>query len=112
MKGWAHVKQGCWFNWESVERKKLSWRDLWNMEESCIRFLLGATYDVLRRVRLRPGVVLWSVSQWIVYFTELTVPWEDSAYERKKLRFADLEQWKQWKVRVHGEEVGCRGLTP
>ena len=37
--------------------------------------------------RQRPDIVLWSVSQRIVYFIELTVPWEDSveeAYERKK----------------------------
>ena len=41
----------------------------------------------------RPDIVLWSVSQWIVDFIELTVPWEDSvekAYERKRLRYTDL----------------------
>ena len=43
----AQAKQGQWLNWESVEKKKLSWRELWNMEESCIRFLIGAIYDVL-----------------------------------------------------------------
>lgn len=43
----VQAKQGQWLNWESVERRKLSWRDLWNMEESRIRFLVGATYDVL-----------------------------------------------------------------
>ena len=43
--------------------------------------------------RLRPEIVLWSVSQKIVYFTG-TVPWEDSVeegHERKKLRYPDLE---------------------
>ena len=27
--------------------KKLSWKELWSMEERSIRFLIGATYDVL-----------------------------------------------------------------
>ncbi|MDF4259815.1 hypothetical protein P3388_26120, partial [Vibrio parahaemolyticus] len=43
----AQAKQGQWLNWESVEKRKLSWRDLWSMEENRIRFLVGATYDVL-----------------------------------------------------------------
>ena len=43
----TQAKQGQWLNWESEEKRKLSWRDLWNMEESCVRFLIGTTYDVL-----------------------------------------------------------------
>ena len=43
----AQAKQGQWWNWEGVEKKKLSWKELWSMEERSIRFLMGATYDVL-----------------------------------------------------------------
>ncbi len=43
----AQAKQEQWLNWEGVEKKKLSWKELWSMEESRIRFLIGATYDVL-----------------------------------------------------------------
>ena len=43
----AQAKQGQWLNWEGVEKKKLSWKELWSMEERSIRFLIGATYDVL-----------------------------------------------------------------
>ena len=43
----SQAKQGQWLNWEGVEKRKLSWRELWGMEESRIRFLIGATYDVL-----------------------------------------------------------------
>ena len=43
----AQAKQGRWLNWEGVEEKKLSWKELWSMEERSIRFLIGATYDVL-----------------------------------------------------------------
>ena len=34
-------------NWEGVEKKKIKFRDLWSMEASKIRFMIGATYDVL-----------------------------------------------------------------
>lgn len=37
---------------------------------------------------LRQDLVLWSNSQHMVYFVELTVPWEDAvqeAFKRKKL---------------------------
>ena len=43
----AQAKQGQWLNWEGVEKKKLSWKELWSMEERSIRFLIGATYDEL-----------------------------------------------------------------
>ena len=43
----AQAKQRQWLNWEGVEKKKLSWKELWSMEERSIRFLIGATYDVL-----------------------------------------------------------------
>ena len=42
----AQAKQGQWLNWESVEKRKLSWTDLWNMEESHTEFLIGATHDL------------------------------------------------------------------
>ena len=43
----AQAQQGQRLNWESVEKRKLSWRELWNMEDSCMSLLIGAMYDVL-----------------------------------------------------------------
>ena len=43
----SQAKQGQWVNWEGVEKKNIKWRDLWSMEASRIRFMIGATYDVL-----------------------------------------------------------------
>ena len=40
-------KQGLWTRWESVERRRLSWRDVWAMEARSLRFAIRATYDVL-----------------------------------------------------------------
>ena len=37
----AQAKQGQWLNWEDVEKKKLSWKELRSMEENSIRFLIG-----------------------------------------------------------------------
>lgn len=37
--------------------------------------------------------MLWSETQRVVYFVELTVPWEEAvemAYERKKFRYIEL----------------------
>ena len=34
----AQAKQGQWLNWEDVEKKKLSWKELWSMEDRSIRF--------------------------------------------------------------------------
>ncbi|KAK9524409.1 hypothetical protein VZT92_016805 [Zoarces viviparus] len=41
------VKQGQWTLWEGVERRKISWRELWEMEATRISFIIRATYDVL-----------------------------------------------------------------
>lgn len=41
------VRQGQWMRWEGLERRKLSWRELWEMEASNISFIIRATYDVL-----------------------------------------------------------------
>lgn len=54
----------------------------------------------------RPDLVLWSPSNRSVYIIELTVPWEDNvgeAYERKKLRYAELAadaKQRGWKATV------------
>ena len=29
----AQAKQGQWLNWEGVEKKKLSWKELWSMDK-------------------------------------------------------------------------------
>ncbi|MGH0140562.1 UNVERIFIED_CONTAM: hypothetical protein FKN15_023230 [Acipenser sinensis] len=66
---------------------------------------------------LRPDIVLWSGSARLVHLIELTVPWEDAvdeAYERKKLRYAQLAteaEQRGWRVRVYPVEVGCRGFV-
>ena len=66
---------------------------------------------------LRPDLVLWSASLKLVYIIELTVPWEgavEEAYERKKLRYAELAaeaQQQGWKAKVCPVEVGCRGFV-
>ncbi|KAG2468456.1 EPHB1 protein, partial [Polypterus senegalus] len=63
---------------------------------------------------LRPDLVLWLESLQLFYIIELNVPWEDvleEAYERKKLRYADLAtnvQQRSWKAKgrpVEWEEV-------
>ena len=65
---------------------------------------------------LRPDLVLWSAALKLVYIVELTVPWEgavEEAYERKKLRYAELAadaHQNGWKARVCPVEVGCRGF--
>ncbi|KAL3976668.1 homeobox protein Meis3 [Sarotherodon galilaeus] len=34
-------------NWESVEKRKLSWSEIWGMESNRLNFIIRATYDVL-----------------------------------------------------------------
>lgn len=231
VKAVALSKQGQWLNWEGVEKKHVTWRELWNMESSRLKFLIGATYDVLpspdnlrvwtdgdpscplcsgvatlrhilsgckvsltegrytwchnqvlkclaagiesRRqqvnaggshkkgiqfvregekgkgvaqsmsntqgakdwqlqvdlggrlvvpqeivnTNLRPDIVYWLTCQQVVYFIELTVPWESSleeAYERKKLKYEELRaeaEQRGWKARVCPVEVGWRGFV-
>ncbi|KAM4567620.1 uncharacterized protein V3H82_011871 [Fundulus diaphanus] len=43
----AQAKQGQWMAWEGVEKRKLSWKDLWEMEAFRASFTIRATYDVL-----------------------------------------------------------------
>ncbi|XP_076879265.1 uncharacterized protein LOC143527830 [Brachyhypopomus gauderio] len=229
-------KQGQWMKWESVEKRRITWRELWALDASRIKFLVGATYDVLptpqnlgqwlgedptcklcagsgtlkhilsackvslsqgrytwrhnqvlkslagaldkkrlevsgmpvassnRVIRfvcegqhskepaqvskvgdkwadardwkllvdvgcklqvpecivvtnLRPDVVLYSESKRIVYFIELTVPFEDevdAAYERKRLKYADLVaevRERGWQAYIRPVEVGARGFV-
>lgn len=233
----SFARQGQWMNWENIEKRRISWKDLWQMEAGRISFLLRATYDVLpsptnlhqwlgddpacplcntpatlrhiltnckislsqgrytwrhnqvlkslaaalekRRIAinslpprtsearlmipfvhegekppktsaaptrktqleaardwelrvdighqltvpahiamstLRPDMVLWANSLRVVYFIELTVPWEDNteeAFERKRLRYSDLKaeaEGRGWKAMVRPVEVGCRGF--
>ena len=66
---------------------------------------------------LRPDLVLWSKSCQRVFIVELTVPWEDAideAFERKRLRYANLAaeaEGRGWNVKVWPVEVGCRGFV-
>ena len=43
----SQAKQGQWNNWHTVEKRKISWRELWAMNANRIKFIVGATYDVL-----------------------------------------------------------------
>lgn len=43
----AHAKQGQWMCWEKVERRRLSWKELWGMEAHQTSFLIQSVYDVL-----------------------------------------------------------------
>lgn len=42
-------QQGSWIQWDSVQGRSLSWKDIWNMEGNRIKFLLSSIYDVLPR---------------------------------------------------------------
>ena len=62
-------------------------------------------------------MLLWSEAQKVVYFIELTVPWEDrvvEANERKKAKYAEMAaeaEQRGWKARLRPVEVGCRGFV-
>ena len=43
----SQSKQGQWTSWENLEHRKLTWKDLWEMEGSRLSFIIRATYDVL-----------------------------------------------------------------
>lgn len=43
----SQSKHGQWTTWENLERCKLTWKDLWEMEGSRLSFIIRATYDVL-----------------------------------------------------------------
>ncbi|KAE8295057.1 hypothetical protein D5F01_LYC05980 [Larimichthys crocea] len=43
----SQAKQGCWMGWDGVERRKITWSELWNMESNMLSFTIRATYDVL-----------------------------------------------------------------
>lgn len=43
----SQAKQGQWTRWEGVEKRKINWKDIWEMETSRMSFLIRATYDVL-----------------------------------------------------------------
>lgn len=54
---------------------------------------LGQRLFFQTEVVSRPDLELWLASLHLVYIIELTVPWEDAveeAYERKKLRYTEL----------------------
>ena len=43
----AQAQQGRWMKWEGVEKRKITWNELWSMESSRLSFIIRATYDVL-----------------------------------------------------------------
>ncbi len=55
----AKAKQGRWFNWEAVEKKKLSWKELWSLEESSVRFCNFKAHLSGCKVSLSQGRYTW-----------------------------------------------------
>ena len=43
----AQANQGQWMAWEGVEKRKISWKELWEMEAFKASFTIRAAYDVL-----------------------------------------------------------------
>ncbi|KAK0156516.1 Retrovirus-related Pol polyprotein from type-1 retrotransposable element R2 [Merluccius polli] len=43
----AQAKQGQWMAWEGVEKRKITWKELWEMEAFRASFTIRAAYDVL-----------------------------------------------------------------
>lgn len=43
----AQAKQGQWMAWEGVEKRKISWKELWEMEAFRVGFTIRDAYDVL-----------------------------------------------------------------
>lgn len=43
----THAKQGQWMQWEEVEKRRLSWKELCGMEAHRTSFLIRSVYDVL-----------------------------------------------------------------
>ncbi|KAG5277490.1 hypothetical protein AALO_G00118230 [Alosa alosa] len=43
----SQAQQGRWTKWEGVERRNITWSDLWSMESNRLSFIIRATYDVL-----------------------------------------------------------------
>lgn len=41
------AQQGHWMRWGAVERRKMIWSELWNMEHNRLNFIITASYDVL-----------------------------------------------------------------
>lgn len=43
----SQAQQGRWVKWEGVERRRITWNEMWSMESNRLRFIIRATYDVL-----------------------------------------------------------------
>ncbi|XP_060929417.1 uncharacterized protein LOC133003646 [Limanda limanda] len=43
----SQARQGQWMTWEGVEKRKISWQELWEMEAFKASFTIRAAYDVL-----------------------------------------------------------------
>lgn len=41
------AKQGQWTNWESMDKRKLSWLDIWELEGSLLSFFIRTIHDLL-----------------------------------------------------------------
>ena len=66
---------------------------------------------------MRPDMVLYSECERIVYFIELTIPFEDKieeAFERKKLKYVELvveARQEGWQAHTRPVEIGVRGFV-
>ncbi|KAL6460680.1 hypothetical protein MHYP_G00306460 [Metynnis hypsauchen] len=55
------AKQGQWIRWEGLERRKLSWRELWEMEASSISFIISKKHPPV--TSLTQGRYTWRHNQ-------------------------------------------------
>lgn len=83
------AKQGQWTNWVNLEKRKLSWRNIWEMEGPRVSFLIRGTYDLLPTPQ--------NLSQWLG---------EDPACSPCQAP-ASLRCW----VGIFPVEEGCRGFV-
>ena len=54
----AQAKQGQWMAWEGVEKRKISWKELWEMEAFKASFTIRAAYDH-PAFSCKPKPVVW-----------------------------------------------------
>lgn len=57
------TKQGRWTNWKGLEKKKLGWHDIWQMEGARLSFVLRATNDLLPSPKKSNQKVVWRRSR-------------------------------------------------
>ena len=87
----------------------------WEMKVDLIQQVVVPSHIV--STRLRPDMLVWSDLEKIVYFIELTVPWEDRVEVANKLKKAKYTEMsgeaaqRGWSTRLRPIEIGARGFV-